>query len=121
MLDTPVKTVLSTIHAHAWRLSLHTKMQENNKTMIDVSQPDNNQVKLTPVDVETALTDSKNDMMTIIWMPPGVNAPSGIDHTAETWLQEDANAPDVIALRRGLVRAGTRSIRVFWSDHRVLV
>ena len=80
-----------------------------------VRQPRNLSATLEPVDLDATLagqTPDAADNLTVVWMPPGTKATASIERDAEIWARNDEIAP---------VRAGIRTVRVFWTRHRALL
>jgi hypothetical protein len=123
MLDSPTRQKKVTLKAQAWRQAWRVDFQEHtssaNSGSIAVKEPRNLTAVFTPVDPEEGLATASSQYpgsLTIVWMPPGVNAPPSIERDVEAWTRGGASS------RKGpLVRAGIRTVRVFMDDNRALI
>jgi hypothetical protein len=105
------------VAARAWRVFFDRR--EEGAEMISVREPRNVAVVLKPIEPQEALAQSapaEDGSLDLIWMPPGANFPPNVEREAESWLDDAATS-----LRRYPVRAGIRTVRVFWHDSRALL
>lgn len=105
------------VAARAWRVFFDRR--EEGEETIAVREPRNVAVVLKPIEPQEALAQgapAEDGSLDLIWMPPGANYPLNVEREAESWLDDAATA-----LRRYPVRAGIRTVRVFWHDSRVLL
>ena len=107
------------LQAKAWRVDFQKTPSTAALRSVVIKEPRNANAVLTPVDVEEALasgrTASSGSLM-IVWMAPGVNTPSGIEHDVEAWMRNGASS-----VRQTPVRATIRTVRVIWHDSRALI
>lgn len=108
-----------TIAAHAWRVFFEDPSKISEPRPIVVREPRNVSAVVTPIDPKEALAlraPEDDGSLDVIWIPPGANEPANIDLQAEAWIDNGATA-----LRHTAIRAGIRTVRVFWHDARVLL
>jgi hypothetical protein len=119
MLDMSTLKEKATRKAQAWRVDFRETAGAADAEAIVIKEPRNLTAVLNPVDAEEMLADASADALgslTILWVPPGVNTPPGVEHDAEAWMHVGAGP------RKGaLVRAGIRTVRVFWDEGRALI
>jgi hypothetical protein len=105
------------IAARAWRLSFDGP-RDGAQALITAREPRNVVAVLTPIEPQDALAQPapEDGSFDILWIPPGANLPAHVEREAESWI-EDAATPQ----RPYPVRAGIRTVRVFWRDTRALL
>jgi hypothetical protein len=107
------------IEARAWRVAFSARAEGADPAQIIIREPRNLVATVTPVEVQDTLsrrTPEDDGSLDIVWAPPGANFPANVEHEVESWV-EDAATPT----RRLPVRAGIRTVRVFWHDGRALL
>ena len=126
MLDMPAKKEKVSVCAKAWLVSfqeapipLHPNSSASEYSSIVIDQPRGLIASLTEKDAEQLLAapcTGNAESLAIVWMPPGVNTPSGIEQDAEAWVHNSAGTK-----KSASIRAGVRTVRVIWSHNRALI
>jgi len=107
------------LKAQAWRVDFQERPSMADLGSVVIKEPRNVNAVLTPVDVEEALASGRTESggsLIIVWMAPGVNTPSSIEHDVEAWMRDGASS-----VRQTPVRATIRTVRVIWHDSRALI
>lgn len=108
-----------TVVAQAWRVFFDDGREAAQPSAIAIREPRVVSAIVTPIDVRQTLAlqaPADDGSLDIVWMPPGANEQSSIERDVEAWIDNGATP-----LRRAPIRAGIRTIRVFWHDARVLL
>jgi hypothetical protein len=106
------------IAARAWRVSFDGS-RDGAQGLIALHEPRNVVVALMPIEAQDALegsTPKEDGSFEIVWMPPGANFPRNVEREADRWIEDAATSQ-----RPHPVRAGIRTVRVFWHDTRALL
>lgn len=106
------------IAARAWRVTF-AGGRDGAQALIAAREPRNVVAALTPIEAQDALeapASNEDASFEIVWMPPGVNVPANVEREAESWMEDAATAQ-----RPYPVRAGIRTVRVFWRETRALL
>ena len=107
------------LQAQAWRVSFWERTDNSDCEKIVIHEPVEAVATLTSVNVEELLEANKSqssDSLEIIWIPPNVAGHSNLERISEAWFNESVELHGCSP-----VRAGIRTVRVFWSDKRILI
>jgi hypothetical protein len=120
MLDLPttVEKEPATFSAEAWQIRFHKAANAAPPGVIEVMEPRHLFAELRPmdaVDVLAAVTPQSRSSFTIVWIPQGGKVSASIEQDAEAWLLGGQVG------NRTAVRAGIRTVRVFWIPGRALI
>ena len=113
------KEVQAAIHAHAWRVEFIEGLEEfpAGAVTIVISEPRDITALLFPLAPSHALAEpSPLGQWTLVWMPPGVNAPASIESAAEAWVRGAG-----LQSREASARADVRTMRVVWNESRAVI
>ena len=105
--------------AQAWRVTFDAELPTDDSEAIVVREPRTVAATLTSVDITTLLASPEPDtpeMLEIIWLPLGVTEPSNAERELQAWVALGARSPESAP-----VRAGIRTVRVFWRDTRAFI
>lgn len=108
-----------TIKAQAWRATFDKRPPVGDREAIVVREPRAVAATLSSVDVGRMLASAEpnaTDQLEIVWLPPEVTEPANAEREMEAWLALGAQSS-----RSAPVRAGIRTIRVFWRDTRAYI
>ena len=119
MLNKVTQQEQVSLQAKAWRVDFQQTPSTADLRSVVIKEPRNVNAVLTPVDVDEALASGRmasSGSLMIVWMAPGVNTPSNIEHDVEAWMRDGTNS-----VRQTPVRATIRTVRVIWLDSRALI
>jgi hypothetical protein len=121
MLDVPATTETNkaAVSMKAWQVKFRKVGFGLPRDAIEIAEPRRLFAELhqtDPADVLAETAPQSRSSFTIIWIPPGGNAPIGAERDAEAWLRGGQDAGNRIA-----VRAGVRTVRIFWTFNRALI
>ena len=122
MVEAVRRKVETTLEAQAWRVefSEDPNALPDGVETIEIAEPRNVIAALSPLAPSYALAQTGPDQtagaLTVVWLPPGVNAPSTIERDADEWMR------DAWAQRKeAIVRADVRTVRVVWDETRAVM
>ena len=119
MLNKATQQEPVSLKAQAWRVDFQERPSMADLGSVVIKEPRNVNAVLARVDVEEALASGRTESggsLIIVWMAPGVNTPSSIEHDVEAWMRDGASS-----VRQTPVRATIRTVRVIWHDSRALI
>lgn len=118
MMDAVNPQEHSTITAKAWRVDFRERPGNAEPGAIVVKAPRRLTGVLNPIDCAAALAaggPDGPDSLTLVWIPPETATPPRDEREAQDWV-ESGGLPG-----RAPVRAGVRTIRVFWQNTRAAI
>ncbi len=118
MVDTLLEHEQSTLDTHAWRVVFQERPDADDHETIVIKEPRDVTAVLTPIDAKElvgSVTPLDRDAFEIVWTPSAVGNPD-TERQAESWFNRGTTPR-----RRSIVRAGTRTVRVFWCEGRALI
>lgn len=108
----------SNVEAKAWRVDFNPSADvESEKIAID--EPRRIVAALTevqPADVLCGAVICDHQSLTVLWLPSDANVPLDREREAEAWARADADG-----CGSAPIRAGIRTVRVFWNVDRALI
>jgi hypothetical protein len=121
MLDMPTTAVkeTATVSVEAWEIKFRQAANDALTGVIEIMEPRHLFAELQPMDAANLLaeaTPQSRSLFTIVWIPTGGGVSASIEHDAEAWLLGGQ-----IVGNRTAVRAGVRTVRVFWTLGRALI
>ncbi len=112
--------VETTILPQAWRIEFAegSKTYPDGVETIEIAEPRDVTAVLVPMAPSEALAQDgpHNGILTVVWMPPGVNTPATIERDADAWMR-GAGAQR----KEASVRAEVRTMRVVWDQSRAVI
>ena len=119
MDDTLLLREQSVVETQAWRGVFKERADGGDGETIVIREPRDVTAVLTPVDAKELVGSTGRlapDTFEIVWMPSPAGDLPNAEYEAESWFNRAAT-------QRGhsIVRAGTRSARVFWCEGRGLI
>ncbi len=119
MADTLLEREQSILDTLAWRGVFQEQADAGDNEAIVIKEPRDVTAILTPIDAKELFRNTAllgPHAFEIVWMPSPVGDLPNAEYEAESWFNR-ATTPR----RRSIVRAGTRSVRVFWCEGRALI
>ena len=119
MLNTVTQQEHASLQAKAWRVDFQETPGMADLRSVVIKEPRNVNAVLTPVGADEVLASGRaasGRSPMIVWMAPGVNTPSSIEHDVEAWMRDGASS-----VRQTPVRATICTVRVIWQDSRALI
>ena len=121
MLDMPTKTEKekAAVSVEAWRVEFREAADNVPADAIKITGPRRLTAELRALDAANVFAPTapqSSDSFTIVWIPPSAKASVGIERDAEAWLRDGQAAGN-----GAVVRAGVRTVRIFWAFNRALI
>jgi hypothetical protein len=119
MADALLEREQSILDTRAWRGVFQAQADAGDSEAIVIKEPRDVTAVLTPIDAKELVASTTRlgpDAFEIVWTPSPVGDLPNAEYEAESWFNR-ATTPR----RRSIVRAGTRTARVFWSEGRALI
>lgn len=121
MVDFLVNEAETVVRPQAWRVEFAKGSKDFSEGIetIEVAEPRGVTALLVPLALSDALAQTSprtNGILTVVWMPPGVNTPATIERDADDWMR-GAGAQR----KEANVRAEVRTIRVVWDQSRAVI
>jgi hypothetical protein len=119
MEDTLLVRDQTILDMQAWRGVFQERADAGDGEAIVIKEPRDVTAVLTPVDAKELVGSTNRlgpDAFEIVWMPSPAGDLPNAEYEAEAWFNR-ATTPR----RRSIVRAGTRTARVFWCEGRGLI
>ena len=120
MADFLANEVETAILPEAWRIEFAEGSQTypDGVETIEIAEPRDVTAVLVPFAPSEALAKDgpHNGILTVVWMPPGVNTPATIERDADEWMR-GAGAER----KEASVRAEVRTMRVVWDQSRAVI
>jgi hypothetical protein len=110
---------IASLQAQAWRVSFWERTENSDSEKIIIKEPVNAVAALSPVNVEELLESNgsqSSETLDIIWIPPNAADHSNLERISEAWFNEGVDLQGCSP-----VRAGIRTVRVYWSNKRALI
>jgi len=107
------------LQAQAWGVVFLEKSRGVEPGAIVIKEPRSMAAVLMPVDAAAALAATgpdSGDSLTIVWIPTEFTTPPSDERGVEAWVEGGGDP-----LRQAPVRAGIRTVRVFWQTTRALI
>lgn len=111
----------SAIEPRSWRVEFAegSKIPPDGVEAVEIREPRNVTALLTPLAPSDALAQAgpqAADALTVVWLPPGANAPETIERDVDEWMRAaGAQRKEVSA------RADVRTVRVVWGSSRAAI
>ena len=118
MDNTLLEREQSILEMQAWRGVFKEGADAGDGEAIVIKEPRDITAVLTPVDAKQLVGSTSRlgpDAFEIVWMPSPAGNPDA-EREAESWFDRGTTPG-----RRSIVRAGTRTVRVFWCEGRALI
>jgi hypothetical protein len=119
MDNTLLEREQSILDMQAWRGVFKEGVEAGDGEAIVIMEPRDITAVLTPVDAKGLIGSTSRlgpDAFEIVWMPSPAGDLPNAECEAEAWFNRAATPR-----RRSIVRAGTRTARVFWCEGRALI
>ena len=119
MDDTLLLREQSVVETQAWRGVFKERADAGDGETIVIKEPRDVTAVLTPVDAKELIGSTGRlapDAFEIVWMPSPAGDLPNAEYEAESWFNRARTQRG-----RSIVRAGTRTARVFWCEGRALI
>ena len=119
MDNTLLEREQSILDTQAWRGVFQEKADAGDSETIVIREPRDVTAVLTPIDAKQLVGSTSRlgpDALEIVWLPSPAGDLPNAEYEAESWFNRAATPR-----QRSIVRAGTRTVRVFWCEGRALI
>ena len=119
MTDALLEREQPILDTQAWRGVFQQRAEAGDSDTIVIDEPRDVTAVLTPVDAKDLFEGATRlgpDAFEIVWTPSPVGDLPNAEYEAVSWFNRATTLR-----RRSIVRAGTRTARVFWCDGRALI
>jgi hypothetical protein len=119
MVDTLPEREQTILDTQAWRSEFQARADAGDGEAIVIKEPRDVTAVLTPLDAKELVGSTTRlgpDAFEIVWLPSPAGDLPNAEYEAESWFNRATTQR-----QRSIVRAGTRTVRVFWCEGRALI